>query len=157
MKVLIPGSFDPPTFGHLDIIHRCIEIFDEVVIGVVSNPSKEAMFESGVRIKMLNENIVVGKSIKLEVKAFDGLLVEFAKLESIDVIVKGVRAMTDFDYEFQMAQVNKDLDELETLFVPGKPEYGYISSSLVKEVYRLGGDVSNFIPQTVLERLQNER
>ena len=156
MKVLIPGSFDPPTFGHLDIIHRCIEIFDEVVIGVVSNQSKNTMFESGKRIKMLNENIDIEKSAKLEVKAFDGLLVEFAKLENIDVIVKGVRAMTDFDYEFQMAQVNKDLDGLETLFVPAKPEYGYISSSLVKEVYSLGGDVSNFIPKTVLERLQNE-
>jgi len=156
MKVLIPGSFDPPTFGHLDIIHRCIEIFNELIIGVVSNPSKQTMFESSIRIKMLNENIAVEKSTKLEVKAFDGLLVEFAKLENIDVIVKGVRAMTDFDYEFQMAQVNKDLDELETLFVPAKPEYGYISSSLVKEVYSLGGDVSNFIPKTVLERLKNE-
>ena len=156
MKVLIPGSFDPPTFGHLDIIHRCIEIFDEVMIGVVSNPNKHPMFVSSIRIEMLKENILVEKQTNVMVKEFDGLLVEFAKQEKIDFIVKGVRAMTDFDYEFQMAQVNKDLDTLETLFIPGKPEYGYISSSLVKELYRLGGDVSSFIPNTVLERLQNE-
>ena len=156
MKVLIPGSFDPPTFGHLDIIRRCIEIFDEVMIGVVSNPDKQPMFTSSIRVEMLKENILVEKLTNVTVKEFDGLLVEFAKQEKIDFIVKGVRAMTDFDYEFQMAQVNKDLDTLETLFIPGKPEYGYISSSLVKELYRLGGDVSSFIPNTVLERLQNE-
>ena len=156
MKVLIPGSFDPPTFGHLDIIRRCIEIFDEVMIGVVSNPDKQPMFTSSIRVEMLKENILVEKLTNVTVKEFDGLLVEFAKQEKIDFIVKGVRAMTDFDYEFQMAQVNKDLDTLETLFIPGKPEYGYISSFLVKELYRLGGDVSSFIPNTVLERLQNE-
>ena len=156
MKVLIPGSFDPPTFGHLDIISRSIEIFDEVMIGVVSNPSKQTMFDSKIRIEMLKENILVEKLTKVKVKEFSGLLIEFAKLENIDVIVKGVRAMTDFDYEFQMAQVNKDLDALETLFVPAKPEYGYISSSLVKELCRLGGDVSGFVPKSVLERLQND-
>ena len=156
MKVLIPGSFDPPTFGHLDIIRRCIEIFDEVMIGVVSNPDKQPMFASSIRVEMLKENILVENLTNITVKEFDGLLVEFAKQEKIDFIVKGVRAMTDFDYEFQMAQVNKDLDTLETLFIPGKQEYGYISSSLVKELYRLGGDVSSFIPNTVLERLQNE-
>ena len=156
MKVLIPGSFDPPTLGHLDIINRSIAIFDKVLIGVVTNPSKEAMFSSKDRIEMLVENIDLTKNSSVEVKNFEGLLVNFAKNEKVDVIVKGVRAMTDFDYEFQMAQVNKELDGLETLFVTAKPEYGYVSSSLVKEIFILGGDVSSFVSQNVLEKLNEE-
>ena len=153
MKALIPGSFDPPTLGHLDIIQRSLDTFEHILIGVVTNPSKKAMFSTEDRVEMLTNNIQIHKSTKVEVKKFDGLLVDFAKKENVDVIVKGVRAMTDFDYEFQMAQVNKDLDGLETLFVPAKPEYGYVSSSLVKEIFRLDGDVSSFVPKGVLEKL----
>jgi len=153
MKALIPGSFDPPTLGHLDIIQRSLDTFEHILIGVVTNPSKKAMFSTEDRVEMLTNNIQIDKSTKVEVKKFDGLLVDFAKKENVDVIVKGVRAMTDFDYEFQMAQVNKDLDGLETLFVPAKPEYGYVSSSLVKEIFRLDGDVSSFVPKGVLEKL----
>ncbi len=157
MKALIPGSFDPPTLGHLDIIHRSIDTFDKVLIGVVTNPSKETMFSSEERVNMLLENTYPKKPSTVEVKSFNGLLVEFAKAENVDVIVKGVRAMTDFDYEFQMAQVNKDLDGLETLFVPAKPEYGYVSSSLVKEIFRLGGDVSSFVPEKVMDKLKEHK
>ena len=156
MKALIPGSFDPPTLGHLDIINRSIEIFNEVLIGVVTNPSKKTLFSSEDRVEMLMNNLNSEKATKVEVKSFDGLLVDFAKAENVDVIVKGVRAMTDFDYEFQMAQVNKDLDGLETLFVPAKPEYGYVSSSLVKEIFRLDGDVSSFVTKGVLEKLKEK-
>ncbi len=157
MKALIPGSFDPPTLGHLDIINRSIEIFHEILIGVVTNPSKKTLFSSEDRVEMLMNNLNSEKTTKVEVKSFDGLLVDFAKAENVDVIVKGVRAMTDFDYEFQMAQVNKDLDGLETLFVPAKPEYGYVSSSLVKEIFRLDGDVSSFVTKGVLEKLIEKR
>ena len=156
MKALIPGSFDPRTLGHLDIINRSIEIFNEVLIGVVTNPSKKTLFSSEDRVEMLMNNLNSEKATKVEVKSFDGLLVDFAKAENVDVIVKGVRAMTDFDYEFQMAQVNKDLDGLETLFVPAKPEYGYVSSSLVKEIFRLDGDVSSFVTKGVLEKLKEK-
>ena len=155
MKVLIPGSFDPPTFGHLDVIHRSINIFEDVLIGVISNPSKEPMFDGATRKLMIEENLEPSNS-PVEIKVFEGLLVDFAKQNEIEAIVKGVRAMTDFDYEFQMAQVNKELDRLETLFVPAKPEYGYVSSSLVKEIFRLGGDVTSFVPSSVIERLNNE-
>ena len=157
MKALIPGSFDPPTLGHLDIIHRSIDTFDKVLIGVVTNPSKETMFSSEERVDMLLKNTYPKKPSTVEVKSFNGLLVEFAKAENVDVIVKGVRAMTDFDYEFQMSQVNKDLDGLETLFVPAKPEYGYVSSSVVKEIFRLGGDVSSFVPEKVLDKLKEHK
>ena len=157
MKALIPGSFDPPTLGHLDIIYRSIDIFHEILIGVVTNPSKKTLFSSEDRVEMLVNNLNSEKTTKVQVKSFDGLLVDFAKIENVDVIVKGVRAMTDFDYEFQMAQVNKDLDGLETLFVPAKPEYGYVSSSLVKEIFRLDGDVSSFVTKGVLEKLNEKR
>ncbi len=164
MKALIPGSFDPPTLGHLDIINRSIDIFHEILIGVVTNPSKKTLFSSEDRVEMLVNNLNSEKTTKVQVKSFDGLLVDFAKIENVDVIaenvdviVKGVRAMTDFDYEFQMAQVNKDLDGLETLFVPAKPEYGYVSSSLVKEIFRLDGDVSSFVTKAVLEKLNKKR
>ena len=102
---------------------------------------------------MIEDNIKSKDLYKVEI--FDGLLVDFARENEVQAIVKGVRAMTDFDYEFQMAQVNKTLDSLETLFVPAKPEYGYVSSSLVKEIHRLGGDVSSFVPSSVLDKLNN--
>ena len=120
-------------------------------------PSKKTLFSSEDRVEMLVNNLNSEKTTKVQVKSFDGLLVDFAKIENVDVIVKGVRAMTDFDYEFQMAQVNKDLDGLETLFVPAKPEYGYVSSSLVKEIFRLDGDVSSFVTKGVLEKLNKKR
>tara|TARA_B100001123_G_C15124941_1_gene952947 strand:- start:194 stop:658 length:465 start_codon:yes stop_codon:yes gene_type:complete len=153
MKILIPGSFDPPTYGHLDVIHRSLELFDDVIIGVISNPNKAPMFSAENRKQMIEDNINSKDLYSVEI--FEGLLVDFARENEVQAIVKGVRAMTDFDYEFQMAQVNKTLDGLETLFVPAKPEYGYVSSSLVKEIHRLGGDVSSFVPSSVLDKLNN--
>ena len=153
MKILIPGSFDPPTNGHIDVINRCSEIFNEIIVGVVVNPSKDSLFTPDERSEMLVEICKEKQNVK--VKIFEGLLVDFASSESVDAIVKGLRAMTDFDYEFQMAQMNFNLADFETIFIPASPEYGYVSSSMVKEIYSYGGDVSALVPSVVVERLNN--
>ena len=153
MKVLIPGSFDPPTNGHIDVITRCLKVFDEVLVGVIVNPSKESLFSTNTRNEMLNE--VFSENKNITIKSFEGLLVDFAKQNKINAIVKGLRAMTDFDYEFQMAQMNFNLADFETIFIPASPEYGYVSSSMVKEIYSYGGDVSALVPSVVVERLNN--
>jgi pantetheine-phosphate adenylyltransferase len=143
----VPGSFDPPTNGHLDVIERCVAIFDDVVIGVVANPSKTPLFTSEEREAMLAE--CCAEWGNLQIASFTGLLVDFAKRVDAQVIVKGLRAITDFDYEFQMSQMNRYLSGIMTLFVATKPEFGYLSSSLVKEVARFGGDIDALVPQTV--------
>ena len=153
MKVLIPGSFDPPTNGHIEVIKRASNVFDEVFVGVVVNPQKNPMFEVGEREKMLSE--IFDGITNIKVESFEGLLVDFAKEMKINAIVKGLRAMTDFDYEFQMAQMNFNLADFETIFIPASPEYGYVSSSMVKEIYSYGGDVSALVPSVVIERLNN--
>ncbi|MFL2696506.1 MAG: pantetheine-phosphate adenylyltransferase [Candidatus Actinomarina sp.] len=153
MKVLIPGSFDPPTNGHIEVIRRASKVFDEVFVGVVVNPQKNPMFEVGEREKMLAE--IFDGITNIKVESFEGLLVDFAKEMKINAIVKGLRAMTDFDYEFQMAQMNFNLADFETIFIPASPEYGYVSSSMVKEIYSYGGDVSALVPSVVIERLNN--
>ena len=147
MKILIPGSFDPPTNGHIDVITRCLKVFDEVLVGVIVNPSKESLFSTEVRSEMLNE--VFSKNKNVTVKSFEGLLVDFAKDNNVNAIVKGLRAMTDFDYELQMAQMNFNLADFETIFIPTSPEYGYVSSSLVKEIHSYGGDVDELLPENV--------
>ena len=153
MKVLIRGSFDPPTNGHIEVIKRASNVFDEVFVGVVVNPQKDPMFEVAERKKMLSEILVDISNVNIE--SFEGLLVDFAKKMKINAIVKGLRAMTDFDYEFQMAQMNFNLADFETIFIPASPEYGYVSSSMVKEIYSYGGDVSALVPSVVVERLNN--
>ena len=153
MKVLIPGSFDPPTNGHIEVIKRASNVFDEVFVGVVVNPQKDPMFEVAERKKMLSEILVDISNVNIE--SFEGLLVDFAKKMNINAIVKGLRAMTDFDYELQMAQMNFNLADFETIFIPASPEYGYVSSSMVKEIYSYGGDVSALVPSVVVERLNN--
>ena len=153
MKVLIPGSFDPPTNGHIEVIKRASNVFDEVFVGVVVNPQKDPMFEVAERKKMLSEILVDISNVNIE--SFEGLLVDFAKKMEINAIVKGLRAMTDFDYELQMAQMNFNLADFETIFIPASPEYGYVSSSMVKEIYSYGGDVSALVPSVVVERLNN--
>ena len=153
MKVLIPGSFDPPTNGHIDVITRCIKVFDEVLVGVIVNPSKESLFSTNTRNEMLNE--VFSENKNITIKSFEGLLVDFAKQNKINAIVKGLRAMTDFDYELQMAQMNFNLADFETIFIPTSPEYGYVSSSLVKEIHSYGGDVSELVPDNVSKRLKD--
>jgi pantetheine-phosphate adenylyltransferase len=150
IAALIPGSFDPPTNGHLDIIERCAGLFDRVLVAVVRNPTKAPMFTSSCTKEW--ENVETG--------SFSGLLVDYAEKQEIDVIVKGLRAMTDFDYEFQMSQMNRHLSGIVTLFVATKPEYGYLSSSLVKQVAGLGGAIDKLVPPLVAaaieERVSNE-
>ena len=153
MKVLVPGSFDPPTNGHIDVITRCSKVFDEVLVGVIINPTKDSLFSKENRSEMLEEIFQDNK--KITIKSFEGLLVDFAKKNSVNAIVKGLRAMTDFDYELQMAQMNFNLADFETIFIPSSPEYGYVSSSLVKEIDSYGGDVKELVPHNVLERLKN--
>ncbi len=151
---LCPGSFDPPTNGHVDVIRRSVSIFDKVVVAVIRNPSKTPMFTSAERVDMLRD--LFADEPKVEVDSFDGLLVDFAKSRDVDVIVKGLRAVSDFDYELQMAQMNHTLADIDTVFIPTSPEYGYLSSSLVKDVGRLGGDVDGLVPGDI-GRLLKER
>lgn len=147
---LCPGSFDPPTNGHVDVIERCLHIFDRVVVAVVDNPSKTPMFAAEERMGMLAE--VFGDRIELE--DFDGLLVDFARERGADVIVKGLRAVSDFDYELQMAQMNRTMAAVETVFLPTNPEWSYLSSSLVREVARLGGAYQGLVPPHVAAALE---
>jgi len=153
MKVLIPGSFDPPTNGHIDVITRCLKVFDEVLVGVIVNPSKDSLFSTDIRSEMLKE--IFNENKNISIKSFEGLLVDFAKKNKVNSIVKGLRAMTDFDYEFQMAQMNFNLADFETIFIAASPEYGYVSSSLVKEIHSYGGDVNELVPDNVLKRLKD--
>ncbi|MDF1594698.1 MAG: pantetheine-phosphate adenylyltransferase [Acidimicrobiia bacterium] len=148
---LCPGSFDPPTNGHVDVIRRALAIFDEVVVGVIGNPSKNSMFSSEERVHLLQE--VFRDVDRVSVESFDGLLVEYAGRRHVDVIVKGLRGVADFDSELQMAQMNHHLSGIETCFVATNPSHGYISSSLVKEVARLGGSTDRLVPAEVQQAL----
>lgn len=149
---LCPGSFDPPTLGHADVIARCLAVFDRVIVGVVRNPSKQAMFSAEERVGLLTE--LFDESDRFEVLAFDGLLVDFAGQQGVDVIVKGLRAVADFEYEQQMAQMNQRLSGIDTMFMATTPEFGYLSSSLVKEVAKLGGEVKDMLPANVYHALK---
>jgi pantetheine-phosphate adenylyltransferase len=153
-KAVCPGSFDPVTSGHLDVFIRAAALFDEVTIAVLINKTKESMFTVDERIEMLQESVRGLGNIKVE--AFYGLLVDFCRARQIPVIVKGLRAVTDFDYELQMAQMNHGLTGIETLFVSTNPLYSYLSSSLVKEVAKFGGDVSSLVPDVVLTRIKDK-
>ncbi len=147
ISALVPGSFDPPTKGHLDVIERCAGIFDQVLVAVVRNPSKTPLFTAEERMELLRETC--GEWENVEIGAFTGLLVDYASEMGVNVIVKGLRAMTDFDYEIQMSQMNRHLSGIVTLFVATKPEYGYLSSSLVRQVAGLGGSVDSLVPPNV--------
>jgi pantetheine-phosphate adenylyltransferase len=153
-RAVCPGSFDPITNGHLDIIGRASKLYDEVYVAVMINKSKRGLFEVEERIELIRE--VTAEYANVRVEAFHGLLVDFCKQRDIPAIVKGLRAVSDFDYELQMAQMNIGLSGVETLFVPTNPTYSFLSSSLVKEVATWGGDVSHLVPAEVLEVL-NER
>ena len=148
---LCPGSFDPPTNGHIDVIERAIEIFDHVVVAVVANPSKEPLFSADERKELISEAF----ADRVKVESFDGLLVDFARSVGVDVVVKGLRAVSDFDYELQMAQMNRTLAGVETVFLPTNPEWSYLSSSLVREVARLGGDYRSLVPAHVASALED--
>ena len=151
-RVVYPGSFDPITFGHLDIIQRASKMFDEVVIAVLVNKTKSTLFTVPERIEMINE--VTAKFPNVRVDSWSGLLVEYCVTNDIDFIVKGLRAITDFDYELQMSQINLQLKGIETLFMSTAPAHSFLSSSLVKEIANYHGDVSNYMPAPLLDRLK---
>jgi pantetheine-phosphate adenylyltransferase len=153
LVALCPGTFDPVTNGHLDIMRRAAGLFDRVVVAVVENPSKRPLFSAEERVAMLEEAAADLRGV--EVDRFTGLLVDFARRKGVGAVIKGLRAVTDFDYELQMAQMNRHLAEVETVFVPTSPDWSYLSSSLVKEVARYGGDVSGLVPDHVLHRLKD--
>lgn len=150
-RAVCPGSFDPVTNGHLDIIGRASRLFDEVIVGVLINQSKAGLFTIDERISMLRD--VTESYRNVRVASFRGLLVDFCKAQDAAVVVKGLRAVSDFDYELQMAQMNIGLAGVETLFMPTNPLYSFLSSSLVKEVAKWGGDVSAHLPDVVHDRL----
>jgi pantetheine-phosphate adenylyltransferase len=158
-RAVCPGSFDPVTNGHLDIISRASTLFDEVVVAVLINKSKQGLFTVDERMDMLRE--VCAQYPNVKVDSFHGLLVNFCRERGIVAIVKGLRAVSDFDYELQMAQMNSSLAPVETVFVPTSPAYSFLASSLVKEVATYGGDVSGLVPEHVLPlltaRLQENR
>jgi pantetheine-phosphate adenylyltransferase len=150
-RAVCPGSFDPVTNGHLDIVGRASRLFDEVIIGVLINQHKTGLFTIEERIEMLREVTKAYGNVRVE--SFRGLLVDFCRAQDAAVVVKGLRAVSDFDYELQMAQMNIGLSGVETLFMPTNPLYSFLSSSLVKEVAKWGGDVSPHVPDVVGERL----
>ena len=144
-----PGSFDPITNGHLDIIRRASRLYDKVVVGVLTNTSKRPMFEKSQRVDFIKRSTADLGNV--EVAFFEGLLVDFLRKENAKVIIKGLRATSDFEYEFQMALVNKQLcPEVETVFLSSNEKFTYLSSSVVREIGRLGGDVSMFVPPEIL-------
>ena len=150
-RAVCPGSFDPVTNGHLDIVGRASRLFDELIIGVLINQNKTGLFTIEERIEMLRE--VTAPYGNVRVESFRGLLVDFCHAQGADVVIKGLRAVSEFDYELQMAQMNIGLSGVETLFMATNPLYSFLSSSLVKEVAKWGGDVSPHVPDLVRKRL----
>jgi pantetheine-phosphate adenylyltransferase len=149
--LVYPGSFDPVTNGHLDIVGRAARIADELIVAVLRNPNKTALFSVDERLEMLRE--VTKEHDNVRVAKFKGLIVDFCKANDVSAIVKGLRAVSDFDYELQMAQMNYSQAGVETLFMTTNPLYAFLSSSLVKEFAKYGGDVSSLVPEPVLDRL----
>ena len=151
-KAIYPGSFDPLTFGHIDVVERAVKIFDKVIVAVAKNPDKAPLFTLQERVAMIQE--VTKNQPKVEVDAFDGLLVEYAEKKGSSVILRGIRALTDFEYEFQMALTNRKLaDNIETIFMMPSESYSYLSSRIIKEIARLGGNIRDFVPESVAKRL----
>ena len=150
---IYPGSFDPITLGHLDLIHRASQLFDSLIVAVAHNEAKKALFSVEERIAMIGESINGASGIV--VKRLDGLLVDFARQENAFVVIRGLRAVSDFEFEFQMALMNRRLEtRLETLFLTPKEDYTFLSSRIVKEVANFGGDVTPFVPPAAADRLK---
>ena len=154
-RAVYPGSFDPITNGHLDVIERARKLFDEVVVAVAHNDEKQPLFSLQDRLDLLGET--AGKIDNVRIAEFEGLLVEFARKQEAGVVIRGLRAISDFEFEFQMALMNRKLDSaVETIFLMPKEEYTYLSSRIVKEIARLGGDVSGFVPACVAKALSRK-
>jgi pantetheine-phosphate adenylyltransferase len=151
IRAVFPGSFDPITNGHLDVIHRGVELFDELIIAVGRSPIKDPLFTPKERVEMIRE--LVADIPRVKVDSFEGLTVEYAVKEKADVILRGMRSLTDVHYEFKLAMTNRAVAGIETVFVMTSAEYGFTSSTLIREVAALGGDVSNLIPKSVYSRL----
>jgi len=155
-KAIYPGSFDPITNGHLDIIQRASRLFDEVYIAVLENDQKNAMFETSERVRFISESIKDLKNVSCN--SFSGLLVKYAEEKGAKAIIRGLRAVTDFDWEFQLALTNRQLDSnLETVFLMTDSKYSYLSSSLVRQIASLGGDISSLVPTTVHQALKGDK
>ncbi len=150
-RAVCPGSYDPPTNGHLDIIERAAGLFDEVVVAVLINKSKRGLFPVEERMELLAEAVAHLDNVRID--SWHGLLVDYCRQHDIKAIVKGLRAVTDFDYELQMAQMNQQLSGVDTLFMSTSPEWSFVASSLVKEVATYGGDVAHLLPESVHRRL----
>jgi pantetheine-phosphate adenylyltransferase len=151
-RAIYPGSFDPITNGHLDVIERALKLFDQVVVAVAQNDEKQPLFSLAERLDLLQQ--ALGKMNNVRIAQFQGLLVDFAAAEKASAVIRGLRAVSDFEFEFQMALMNRKLESsVETIFLMPKEEYTYLSSRLVKEIARLGGDVSKFVPNVVARAL----
>lgn len=154
-RAIYPGSFDPVTNGHLDVIERARKLFDEVIVAVAHNDEKQPLFSLEERLELLRET--VGRIANVRIAEFQSLLVDFAKAQNAGAVIRGLRAVSDFEFEFQMALMNRKLDAaVETIFLMPKEEYTYLSSRIVKEIARLGGDISSFVPVCVAKALRRE-
>ena len=154
VRAVFPGSFDPITNGHLDVIHRSINIFDELIVGVGDSPEKDHLFTGADRVEMIQELVRDIPGVKVE--RFEGLTVEYVKSKSAQVIVRGLRNLTDVQYEFQLALTNRAIAGIETVFIMTGEKYGFTTSTLIREVGRFGGDVSGLLPPTVYEKLKQK-
>ena len=152
VRAIFPGSFDPITNGHLDVIHRGIKLFDELIIAVGRSPVKNQLFSPEERVEMIAEIITDMPGVSVE--TFEGLTVEYASRRTADVILRGLRSLTDVQYEFQLAMTNRAVAGIETIFVMTSEQYGFTSSTLIREIASLGGDLSNLIPENIQERLK---
>jgi pantetheine-phosphate adenylyltransferase len=150
-----PGSFDPVTNGHIDIIWRGLKVFDNIIVGVAQNSAKNNMFSVEERVEMIRE--ALGGNPRIRVDVIDGLLIDYVRKQGSNIIIRGLRAVSDFEYEFQLAQVNHTVEEnIETMFMMTSVRYGYLSSSVVKEMGSLGGDIRDFVPEGVLRRIREK-
>jgi pantetheine-phosphate adenylyltransferase len=154
-NAIYPGSFDPITNGHVDIIERGLKVFDRIVVAVLKNPKKATLFTTKERVRMIQDLFASKKEV--EVRAFDGLLVDFARAQGTNVVIRGLRAISDFEYEFQMALMNRSLaPDIETFFMMPSVHYSFLSSNLVREVAGLGGSVEGLVPRPVARRLRQK-